>query len=495
MKRMSFILITTLLAGAALGAEEPWVEHMKTVHAKFTGQAGTVMEVGDSITITMAFFTPLQGEIKNLPDDLKPAHKWLLDYVQNRCWTAWKGPEWGNNGQMTSNWGATNIDGWIKKMNPEVALIMFGTNDLGAGPKPPEYDQKMKKIVTSCLENGTIPVLYTIPPVGRQAGDAKQTAYVETFVDAVRKLAAEQKVPLIDYYKEMITRQPKEFAAKLLGDGVHPSYPKEYQNDFSEEGLKNSGYTLRNYVTLKALWEINNGVLTKVKSARTKAMEAGWAGPKHNDLPAVVFAKTDAPPTIDGKLDDAAWKKAEALPFRYLDGDTTKVKYATTARLLSDDKALYIAFECAEPDMANLKSKEYPRDGNIWEGDSVEVFVLPAAEGREYYHLAVNPDGSFMDSFAGKADQWQPQLKLAAVKGKDGWSIEIAIPYSQIKLPDKTAQAGPWRVNLTRFRPGRTATEFTEDTALSPTNDTSSHKPWMFAFGWVEALGGKLPAK
>ncbi|HZP84886.1 MAG TPA: right-handed parallel beta-helix repeat-containing protein, partial [Chthonomonadaceae bacterium] len=39
-------------------------------------------------------------------------------------------------------------------------------------------------------------------------------------------------------------------------DGVHPSYPTRYQNDYSEEGLSRSGYTLRNYLALMKYAEV-----------------------------------------------------------------------------------------------------------------------------------------------------------------------------------------------------------------------------------------------
>jgi hypothetical protein len=47
----------------------------------------------------------------------------------------------------------------------------------------------------------------------------------------------------------------------IARDGVHPSYPKKHQNDFSEESLRNSGYTLRNYLTLLKYAEVIDLVL------------------------------------------------------------------------------------------------------------------------------------------------------------------------------------------------------------------------------------------
>ena len=45
---------------SASAAEKPyWVEPMKTVHAGFHGNAGYVAQFGDSITYSMAFWTPI----------------------------------------------------------------------------------------------------------------------------------------------------------------------------------------------------------------------------------------------------------------------------------------------------------------------------------------------------------------------------------------------------------------------------------------------------
>jgi hypothetical protein len=121
----------------------------------------------------------------------------------------------------------------------------------------------MAKVVDACLANGTIPVLYTIPPRGDQAGNKQTTELMEAYIKTIRDLTAEKKIPLIDFYKEILDRQPEKFATTLLGDQLHPSYPEGHQNSFSEESLKLSGYTLRNYLTLKTFDEIYQSVLKK----------------------------------------------------------------------------------------------------------------------------------------------------------------------------------------------------------------------------------------
>ena len=472
---------------------EDWVGPMKKVHARFTGQPGTVAQLGDSITITMAFFTPLSMDVKN-PGDLAQAHTWVRSYVQGRCWRAWKGAAFGNEGRTTSEWGLGNVGGWLKKLNPEVALVMWGTNDTYLGPRPPKYTDNLRAIIQKCLDNGTVPILYTIPPVGNQAGSPERTAHIESFVAAARTVAAEKKVPLVDFYKEIMTRCPTDFAKKLLGDNLHPSYPAQYQRDFSAEALKNSGYTLRNYLTLKKYWEVHQKVLSKVKSARTAASVSSWKGPTYKGLPAVLIPKADRPPKVDGKLTDAVWKKCKPIAFRLLDGDPRKPNCPTYGQLVATEQALYVAFRCTDPQPGSVFAKKRERDENVWEDDSVEVFLLPGARpSPEYYQLIMNPEGSHLDSLARKAEGWNPKVKIATGTSDDGWSVEVEIPFSQIKLPEETPRlAGPWRLNLTRNRPARSG-GFAEESALSPSEDPSSHKPEKFAYAFLEVFGGKLP--
>ena len=154
-----------------------------------------------------------------------------------------------------------------------------------------------------------------------------------------------------------------------------------------------------------------------------------------------------------------------------------------------------MAFHCAEPDLAGLVSRKRPRDGEVWSDDSVEVFVKAGAEATMQYHqVTVNADGSVYDAFARDAG-WNADVKAAVQKGKGFWSVEVAIPFVQMNLPkDAAPLAEPWRLNLTRMRPARGGAAI-EEAALSPTESPSSHVPAKFAYAFMSAFGGKLPAE
>jgi hypothetical protein len=179
-------------AGEKAGKEDrAWVEPMKKVHVRFKGTPGTFACFGDSITVTMAFWSPLAYQPKNMPADMAKAHTLVKDYMKPECWSKWKGPDFGNNGSMTIRWAHDNIDTWLKKHNPEVALIMFGTNDLNQVPID-EYEKKTREVVEGCLANGTIVILSTIPP---RSGQFEKS---QKFAEVARKIALDKQIPLTD---------------------------------------------------------------------------------------------------------------------------------------------------------------------------------------------------------------------------------------------------------------------------------------------------------
>jgi lysophospholipase L1-like esterase len=185
------------------------------------------------------------------------------------CWAKWRGPEYGNNGSMTIRWAHENVQKWLKAHNPEAAVIMFGTNDLFQVPLK-EFEEKTADVVEHCLANGTVVLLTTLPPC---SGRLEQS---QEFADAVRRVAKEKKVPLIDYHAEILKRRPDDWDGTLpkfneikdvyevptliSRDGVHPSNPKAHR-DFSEESLSKNGFLLRSYLTLMAYGEVIERVL------------------------------------------------------------------------------------------------------------------------------------------------------------------------------------------------------------------------------------------
>jgi hypothetical protein len=276
---LAMIAVSLLIAGATAasaaearpaGADDAWVASMKAVHEKFKGKRETFAQFGDSITVSRAFWFGLRYAPKNTSPEMAQALDLVKGYMREECWD-WKGPEFGSQSRMTIRWAHQNVDKWLQDLDPEVALIMFGTNDLGSLDLA-EYETKTRQVIQKCLDNGTIVILSTIPPKHGQAEKAV------AFADAVRRIAREMQVPLTDYHAEILKRRPDDWDGAsdqfrqyqgydvptlIARDGVHPSNPQKYANDYSDEALRNNGFSLRNYLALLKYAEVIEKVLPK----------------------------------------------------------------------------------------------------------------------------------------------------------------------------------------------------------------------------------------
>ena len=239
--------------GPAVGKSDYWVGAMKAVHAGFRGDAGYVAQFGDSITYSMAFWSPIGWDD---PEGYLTGNDSLPKKPANRRWRDTlkgfrdKGPKHGSY----SGWKVGNvlkvIDGILKQKRPGMAIIMLGTNDIAAGKVPESYKPGLEEIVKKCLAAHCIPILNTIPPRrGRQ--DAVQAANT-----VVREVAQQYKVPLVDYYEACLKLRPGNSwdGTVISDDGVHPTGGKN--NRYSEDNMKICGYALRNWVNFLAVREV-----------------------------------------------------------------------------------------------------------------------------------------------------------------------------------------------------------------------------------------------
>ncbi len=181
--------------------------------------------------------------------------------------------------------------------------------------------------------------------------------------------------------------------------------------------------------------------------------------------------KVAKPPTIDGKLDDDAWRDAAWTDdFVDIEGDAKpKPRFRTRVKMAWDDAALYLAAELEEPHVWAALDKH---DSVIFYDPDFEVFLDPDGDNHLYGELELNAKNTTWDLLlpkpykdGGRAlNGWEILgLKTAvAVNGtlndardKDvGWTVEIAWPWDGLK--ELTLRAAPpkdgdrWRINFSR---------------------------------------------
>lgn len=99
--------------------------------------------------------------------------------------------------------------------------------------------------------------------------------------------------------------------------------------------------------------------------------------------------KTSKKITIDGKLNELAWKQAKVGTLDYF-FDVVKPtdKQNSTFRMLWDEENLYLFYECEDQ---FLTARETIRDGAPYLDDCVEIFLIPVPEPiNMHYGFEVN---------------------------------------------------------------------------------------------------------
>lgn len=176
--------------------------------------------------------------------------------------------------------------------------------------------------------------------------------------------------------------------------------------------------------------------------------------------------KISTAPTLDGRLDDPAWAKAQVIDRFPCFWAKTEGPNTTRARLVWDDEALYFA---ADMDDAELRAFGTKRNDHLWEGDVFELFFKPHEDRPEYYEFQVNPRSVILElafprrgfDFATLAAR--PPLGMKAVaanrgtvdqagEADHGWTVEGKIPWSIFATSGGRPKPGDlWRFALCRY--------------------------------------------
>jgi hypothetical protein len=217
-----------------------------------------VAQFGDSITHSMAFWSPLGWDY---PDKYLVRDDGLPKTPPNARWrdvilgTRDKGSEFANDSGWRVGQLMEAVDGVLARQQAEIALIMIGTNDITGNEVPPEYARQLELVVEKCLAAGCIPILNTIPP-RRDHEEAVALANQQ-----IRDVAKRRQVPLVDYHAECLARRPAHAwdGTLISGDGIHPTAGET--NVYTEENLLVSGYALRNWLNYLMVREIYFRVL------------------------------------------------------------------------------------------------------------------------------------------------------------------------------------------------------------------------------------------
>ena len=222
--------------------------------------------------------------------------------------------------------------------------------------------------------------------------------------------------------------------------------------------------------------------------------------------------------TVDGKFNELSWKYCQPMqPLMLFDGHL-KTLSSTTARIVWDEKNLYLAVECKDPDIFGTRT-EY--DDNLWVEDVLELFVTVPNSPKYFVEFEISPRGTMMDilnlrNYFGSTNwtckNWKAKVVLdGTIDNRDdvdkGWNVEMVIPlfdfyirpytYARATIKEKEYEnrkekhpgdapygfdfrpksGDTWRLNIYRIDYMKTHAEYQ---AWSPTLIQGFHVPKRF---------------
>jgi hypothetical protein len=175
--------------------------------------------------------------------------------------------------------------------------------------------------------------------------------------------------------------------------------------------------------------------------------------------PTATAARLDGAIAVDGRLDDAAWRRATpATGLRqYQPEEGADPSLPTELRVLFDDQALYVAARMTQPGgvVAPLARRDQLLDADGNNGsfnslttDKVVVRIDPYHNHLDDAWFEINPAGVRGDQFNGDPS-WDPIWEGAARVDSAGWTAEMRIPFSQLRFSPDSVQT--WGLQIWRY--------------------------------------------
>ncbi|UCF66336.1 MAG: hypothetical protein JSV80_11110, partial [Acidobacteriota bacterium] len=152
--------------------------------------------------------------------------------------------------------------------------------------------------------------------------------------------------------------------------------------------------------------------------------------------------RTTEPIAVDGRLDETVWSAAPRIE-HFLDWRRLRLESLETAgRLAYDDEHLYVSMECFDPNPAEIVTgMPGPDEHRLC--DSIEILVAAGSRSHAFTHWIVDSRSTVFDARNGENAEgaveydtgWNSAARAAVSRGRDRWTVELAIPRSDMGIP------------------------------------------------------------
>jgi len=163
------------------------------------------------------------------------------------------------------------------------------------------------------------------------------------------------------------------------------------------------------------------------------------------------IARTDTPPTVDGALDDDAWRQAVVVsdlhqlkPVEYAE-PTERTKFL----LLYDDDAIYVGVRAFDRSPDEIVARVLRQGEGLRGEDRVRILVGPFNDKRSGYTFLVNANSVRLEGIYKDGDfdrEWTGIWQTESAVNDEGWVAEMRIPFKTLSFNSDS----DWAVNFSR---------------------------------------------
>ena len=195
--------------------------------------------------------------------------------------------------------------------------------------------------------------------------------------------------------------------------------------------------------------------------AATLAQEAGKVPPGRIQVesaprPTAAALRTDAPPTVDGRLDEPVWQQAVPLTgfVQSRPNAGAPATEETVVRFVYDDRALYIGAICYDSEPDRLFVSSLKQDFNSGSSDVFGVTLDTYLDRRNGFMFLVNPEGALkdvqiFDDSRSENQAWEGPIRVETTRNDEGWTVEIEIPFSTLRF-NPSGEDQTWGLQILR---------------------------------------------
>ena len=173
-----------------------------------------------------------------------------------------------------------------------------------------------------------------------------------------------------------------------------------------------------------------------------------FSSPSHGDQ--VLRAHfSETAPTLDGLLNDEVWEAAsQTEPFTQKEPTAgEEASESTVVKVVYTRHSLFLGIFCADSSPQNIVATELRRDGDLTKDDSIWILLDSFHDHRNAFLFATNSLGTLYDALVINEGSevnsaWDEVWHVAAHRNEQGWSVEVEIPFTTLRIKASEGEIG-----------------------------------------------------